>query len=89
MMPINQLVTGSALKRSLLPALGMVLIAMGMAIAGQESGSMRKRLRLRSCWKRPFRKALKRALRLNPGTGPIHGRLPASKPQGSMNQPLP
>lgn len=34
-MPINQLVTGSALKRSLLPALGMVLIAMGVAIAGQ------------------------------------------------------
>ncbi|WP_176036966.1 class GN sortase [Brucella tritici] len=34
-MPINQLVTGSALKRSLLPALGMVLIAMGLAIAGQ------------------------------------------------------
>ena len=33
-MPINQLVTGSALKRSLFPALGMVLIAMGMAIAG-------------------------------------------------------
>ncbi len=34
-MPIDQLVTGSALKRSLLPALGMVLIAMGVAIAGQ------------------------------------------------------
>ncbi|WP_273792572.1 class GN sortase [Brucella anthropi] len=34
-MPINQVVMGSALKRSLLPALGIVLIAMGMAIAGR------------------------------------------------------
>ena len=34
-MPINQVVMGSALKRSLLPALGIVLIAMGVAIAGR------------------------------------------------------
>ncbi len=34
-MPINQVVTGSALKRSLLPAVGMVLIAMGLALSGQ------------------------------------------------------
>ncbi|OIS91728.1 class GN sortase [Brucella cytisi] len=34
-MPINQVVTGNALKRSLLPAVGMVLIALGMIIASQ------------------------------------------------------
>lgn len=34
-MPINQVVTGSALKRSLLPAVGMVLIAMGLALSCQ------------------------------------------------------